>query len=207
MSIFSVKWTAKWRWLLLGINLILIGLLTTLGPAEKSLGTNVRVVYLHGAWVWTALAAMVMAGLTGLLGLVRRWRSLTRWSLAFGRTGLLFWLTYLPLSLWAMQANWNGLFLSEPRWGLALAFALSGIALQIGLALLPNPLIIGVINAGYIAALLVLLGGAENVMHPRSPILDSRAMLIQLFFGALTALTLALGLQISLMLQAERKSS
>ncbi len=207
MAIRGFTWAAKWRWLLLGINLAAIGLLASLGPAEKSLGTNVRVVYLHGAWVWTALAAMVLAGLTGLLGLVRRWRFLTAWSLALGRTGLFFWLTYLPLSLWAMQANWNGLFLAEPRWSLALAFALGGIALQVGLALLSNPLVIGLVNSSYIVALLFLLGGSENVMHPRSPILDSRAMLIQLFFGALTVLTLALGLQISLALvQAGRKT-
>ncbi len=187
-------------WLWVGLNILAIGLIAVLGPAEKSLGTNVRVVYLHGAWVWTALAALVLAGLTGLLGLVRRWRRLTQWSLAFGRTGLLFWITYLPLSLWAMEANWNGLFLSEPRWSLALAFAIAGIALQIGLALLNHPLLIGVVNSVYIAALLYLLGGVENVMHPRSPILDSQARLIQLFFGALLVFTLALGWQITLAL-------
>lgn len=39
------------------ITLAAILLLTFLGPQEKSLGANVRLVYLHGAWVLTALAA------------------------------------------------------------------------------------------------------------------------------------------------------
>ncbi len=198
MRQISAKQPRTWVWL--GLNLLVILGISLFGPAEKSLGSNVRIVYLHGAWVWTALAAMVAAGLTGLLGLRRGWRVLSDWSLAFGRTGLLFWLTYLPLSLWAMEANWNGLFLSEPRWSLALAFAISGIALQIGLALLNNPLWTGLANTGYVAALLWLLGGVENVMHPRSPILDSQAVWIQIFFGLLLISTLLLGWQITLLL-------
>jgi len=46
-----------------------VALLTVFGPAEKTLGTNVRVVYLHGVWVWTALAAFLSAAVAGLVGL------------------------------------------------------------------------------------------------------------------------------------------
>jgi hypothetical protein len=103
--------------------LFVVALFTVLGPAEKTLGSNVRVVYLHGAWVWAALAAFLAAGLVGLVGLLTRRVSLHYWSRALGRTGLFFWITYLPLSMWAMQSNWNGLFLAEPRWRLAIIFA------------------------------------------------------------------------------------
>ena len=97
------------------LTLLAIALLALVSPPERSLGASVRIVYLHGAWVWTALAAFAAASLTGILGLVTRRESWQRWSLALGRTGLLFWITYLPLSMWAAQANWNGLFLAEPR--------------------------------------------------------------------------------------------
>ena len=40
----------EWVWVLL--TLLLIVFLTTLSPAEHSLGTHIRIVYLHGAWVW-----------------------------------------------------------------------------------------------------------------------------------------------------------
>jgi hypothetical protein len=33
------------------------------GPEEKSLGANVRIVYLHGAWVLSAELAFVAAAL------------------------------------------------------------------------------------------------------------------------------------------------
>ena len=79
------------------ITVIVIGLLTLFGPEEKSLGANVRIVYLHGAWVLAAEVAFIAAALAGLLGLVLRRDIFHAWSAALGRTGIVFWLTYLPL--------------------------------------------------------------------------------------------------------------
>ena len=182
-------------WLL--ATLLLIAVFTALGPAEKTLGVNVRVVYLHGAWVWTALAAFIAAAATGLGGFAFRRESLHRWSLALGRTGLLFWITYLPISLWAMQANWNGLFLVEPRWRVGVIFAVGGVLLQAGLTLLESPAWASALNLGYAVALLAVLQNAGRIMHPPSPILDSDAPRIQLFFGGLCALTLLAAWQVA----------
>jgi len=79
------------------ISVIGVVLLTFLGPQEQSLGSNVRIVYLHGVWVLTAEIAFFAAGLAGLLGLLLRRDRLHAWSAALGRTGIVFWLTYLPL--------------------------------------------------------------------------------------------------------------
>jgi hypothetical protein len=97
------------------VTVIVIALLAFFGPEERSLGASVRIVYLHGAWVLAAELAFAAAGLAGLIALITRQESFHKWSAALGRTGLFFWVTYLPLSLWAMQSNWNGLFLAEPR--------------------------------------------------------------------------------------------
>src|SRR5512141_662227 len=114
-------------------TVIVIALLALLGPEEKSLGANVRIVYLHGAWVLTAELAFIAAGLAGLIALSTRRNDFHHWSAALGRTGIVFWITYLPLSLWAMQSNWNGLFLAEPRFRLAMTFAIVGVLMQAGL--------------------------------------------------------------------------
>src|SRR5262245_31686668 len=110
-------------------TIIVIALLPLFGPEEKSLGANVRIVYLHGAWVLTAELAFLAAGLTGLIGLLTGRAILHQWSASLGRTGIFFWLTYLPLALWAMESNWNGLFLAEPRFRLAVIFAVTGVFL------------------------------------------------------------------------------
>ncbi len=178
----------SWVWFL--VSMIIIGGLTAFGPAEHSLGTHIRVVYLHAAWVWASLAAFVIAGFCGGLGLIVGRGSLHGWSKAFGRTGLVFWISYLPLSLLAMQSNWNGLFLAEPRWRLALVFSITGILLQVGITLADRPAVTSASNLGFLLALMIGLIQTPNVMHPASPILNSDAWRIQAFFFSLVLLTI-----------------
>jgi hypothetical protein len=182
------------------LNLLAILVVTALGPAEKSLGTNVRVVYLHGAWVWAALFCFLTAAVSGIVGLIWRRENANLWSLALGRTGLIFWITYLPLSLWAMQANWNGLFLSEPRWRVAMVFAIGGLIMQIGITMLENPAWASAFNLVYMLILAYVLQSTDQVMHPGSPIFSSGAWRIQVYFLLLLVLTLLAAFQLSWML-------
>jgi hypothetical protein len=173
------------------ITLIAIALLALLGPEEKSLGSNVRIVYLHGAWVLTAELAFLAAGLAGLVALVARRPRWHSWSAALGRTGILFWLTYLPLSLWAMESNWNGLFLSEPRFRLAAIFAVTGLLLQVGLWLINLDWVTSLANLVFIVVLRLVFSTAQNIMHPPpSPIFNSGNYLIIGFFLTLNLLAL-----------------
>src|SRR5689334_24429887 len=156
------------------ITVIVIALLALFGPEEKSLGVNVRIVYLHGAWVLTAELAFLAAGVTGLIALIARRADFHRWSAALGRTGICFWVTYLPLSLWAMESNWNGLFLAEPRFRLAVIFAVTGVLLQVGLWLIDTDWITSAANLLFIIVLRVAFSTANNIMHPPpSPIFNS----------------------------------
>ena len=143
--------------------------LTALGPQEKFLGDNIRIVYLHGAWAITAEAALGLSAAAGLFGILLRRERLHRWSAALGHTGLFFWLIYIPLSLWAMQANWNGLFLAEPRFRVAIVFAVTGVLLQVGLTLIARPVFTSLFNVFFFAALRIGLAQADYVMHPGVP--------------------------------------
>ncbi len=186
---------STWFWLLLTI--IGIAIFTSFGPSEHSLGTHIRIVYLHGAWVWASIATFCLAAVWGGIGLLTRRKSFHCWSSAFGRTGLILWITYLPLSLWAMQSNWNGLFMAEPRWRLAMVFAISGVMLQIGLSLANLPKLTSGLNILYFIALIIAIQNTPNVMHPASPILNSDAWRIQLFFIGLVFLTLVAAWQMA----------
>ena len=172
-------------------TIILIALLAFLGPEEKSLGSNVQIVYLHGAWVLTAEIAFLAAALAGAVALITKRDAFHRWSAALGRTGTFFWVTYLPLSLWAMQTNWNGLFLAEPRFRLALIFAVTGVLLQVGLWLINIHWVTSLANILFIVVLRVVFSTARNVMHPPpSPIFNSGNYAIIGFFLAMVILTL-----------------
>lgn len=173
------------------ITVIAIALLTLISPEERSLGANVRIVYLHGAWVLTSEIAFIFAALAGLLGLILQNDIFHAWSAALGRTGIVFWVTYLPLSLFAMQSNWNGLFLAEPRFRLAMMFAVTGILLQIGLWIFNISWLTSLGNIIYIVVLRVIFSTAENIMHPPpSPIFNSGNYVIIGFFIGLNLLAL-----------------
>jgi hypothetical protein len=182
----------------LGSLLVLIGLVTALAPIERTLGTRARLVYFHGAWVWSgkvAFAAAAISGLAGLalpLGSARKW-GLQRASVALAWVGMFFWLTYLPLSLVVQQMNWGGIFWEEPRWRVPLAFGIVGTLLQAGLFLIEDLRLASGANGVFGAALWWFLGNIENVMHPDSPIFQSDAVTIQVFFAGLVLLSVLFG--------------
>ncbi len=176
------KSSLVWFLIFLGIAI----LAAALAPLEKTLGSNARFVYFHGAWVWTAILSFGAAAFLGLLAVLSRRMDLHHWSLALGRTGLFFWITFLPMSLIVMQANWNGLFLDEPRFRIPLNFAIVGLLLQIGLALFSKPLWSSLANLAYGIAFFWGMTQAETILHPDSPIFRSDARDIQVYFLLLT---------------------
>lgn len=170
-------------------TLLIIVIIALLGPEEKDLGANVRIVYLHGAWVLTAEVAFALAALAGLTGLLLRRDVFHAWSAALGRTGIIFWVTYLPLSMMAMQSNWNGLFLAEPRFRLALTFAVVGVLLQVGLWMINQKWLTSLANLAFFITLRVIFATAQNIMHPPpSPIFNSGNYVIIGFFVGLNLL-------------------
>lgn len=176
------------------VTLLLIAVAALFGPEEKDLGSNVRIVYLHGAWVLTAEIAFALSALAGLLGLAARRGVFHALSAALGRTGVVFWVTYLPLSLLAMQTNWNGLFLAEPRFRLALTFAVVGVLLQVGLWMLDQQWLTSLANIVFIVVLRLVFSAAQNVMHPPpSPIFNSGNYAIIGFFVGLNLLAWVAG--------------
>lgn len=177
-------------WVQLILTLLLIAAVTGFVPLEKSLGANLRLVLLHGAWVWAGMLSFFAASAAGILALITRRKTLHRWSLALGRTGLTFWLTYLPMSLLVMQLNWGGFYFDEPRWKIPLAFGVAGLLLQAGLALFDLPVLSSAANVIYGIALGISMSGLQNILHPENPVFNSDSQGIQLFFGLLLALTI-----------------
>jgi len=122
------------------------------------------------------------------------------WSLALGRTGMVFWLTYLPMSLWIQQINWGGIFWDEPRWRVPLAFGVAGVLLQVALVLFDRRLLTAVGNLVFGVGLWWALASIQNVLHPDSPIFGSGALDIEIFFIILAGLSLVFMAQIGLAL-------
>lgn len=191
MDIVKRQPRALWAGLLLAA--LGLALVTAIAPVERTLGENARLVYFHGAWVWAGKIAFGAAAIAGLVGLLRSSQVWQKVSLSLGRTGLFFWLTYLPLSLYVQQVNWGGIFWDEPRWRIPFMFGVVGVLLQIGLALIDDYRIASFANLIFGGALWWLLGSIQNVLHPDSPIAQSGALDIKVFFGLLVLISLVFG--------------
>jgi hypothetical protein len=176
--------------------LVVIAITFILGPSDRSLGGNLRLILLHGTWVWTGMILFAASALTGLAALITRRTYLHDGSLALGRTGLIFWLTYLPMSLVVMQMNWGGFYFDEPRWRIPFSFAVVGLLLQVGLLLFNQRSVASATNLLFGGTLLYSLRSAGTVLHPESPVAQS-GMSIQVYFYLLLALTFLFGIQIS----------
>jgi len=181
-------------WLL--FTAIAIFLVTALAPLEKTLGTSARIIYLHGAWVWSAMITILTAGAVGLAALLARREVLHAWSRALGRAGIVLWVTFLPMSLYVMQVSWNGIYLDEPRFRIPFNFAVVGTFLQAGLSFF-KPAWTSLANLLYGAALFLAMRSVETILHPDAPILNTDATGIQVFFAVLVILILLLAWQIA----------
>jgi hypothetical protein len=181
-------------YLILFIFIMMISIaLTSIGPDERILGSHAKLVYLHCAWVWTALLGFMFSATIGFVGLFTKRASHHACSIALSRASLFFWLTYLPLSLWTMQANWNGLFLAEPRWRVSVHFAIIAVLIQVGITLMNKPQWGSFLNLTFFLSLGWTLIQSEQVMHPGSPITSSGSIRIQSISTLLLLLCLSAG--------------
>jgi len=187
------------QWSGVALTLLATGLVVALIPAEKQLGGSLRYVILHGAWVWSGLIVFSLAALTGLIGLVSGKPSWHVWSQILGRLGLVYWVTYLLMSLAIMQMSWGGFYFSEPRWRIPFTFAVVALLLQCGLAILSRPALTSLANLLFAPALLVSLNASDRVLHPDSPVFGSGSVRIQVFFILILILLLAAGFQAALL--------
>jgi len=184
---------------LLGLILIL----TLLGPAEKSLGETARIIYLHGALVWVAIMAFGAAALLGLLALVgllgvpvlQDWPH--RWCLAAGRVALIFWTSYLPLSMWAAQSAWGRVALDDPSFLKAFRVLAAALIVQVMIWLWVRPAWLqSLLNIAPFILVTLQLSRPERIMHPESPIGNSESLLIQVYFYTLSALCALLAVMV-----------
>ncbi len=173
------------------ILVLVTGLVTFLSPVESLLGRKARLVYFHGAWVWASILAFVTAAGTGLAGLLGGGDRFHERSRAWGRVAIVYWLIFLPMALVVMQANWNGLFLSEPRWRIPLNLAVIGVFLQLGLSFFPLSWS-SAGNLAYLVLFVLWMKDIGTVLHPESPVAASSSVAIKAAFAVLVLLLYAM---------------
>lgn len=175
-----------------GLLLAALAVILLIAPEDRTLGSNTRLVYLHGAFIVASLFFYALGGILGLAYvLFQREKAFTAagkaWIAAVAANAVSY-----PLGLYAAKVIWGGLFWGEPRFitnatMLLVSMLVTGVALlssnRRGVALLYP------VTAGFFGILLLQTG---RVMHPVNPIGRSESWAIKLSFLALFLLVLAL---------------
>ena len=175
---------------LIGIGIVMTALVWV-APAERTLGTGIRSVYLHVAVTWAGLTGLWAAGCVGAILLFHRQPRLERALFPIGFAGLTLYTLGFAFSLLAATVNWGGVLWGEPRVALAIRIITAGV-LVLSLNLFP----LGrrfkgfawTVFAAYVAWSLQI---TPLYFHPTNPIGTSTSLGIRMTFYALFVLALA----------------
>ena len=184
----------RWTWPLFGGLLIALAVLLWLSPAEQTLGQAVKLVYLHGTLVRTAMLIFAASLPINLLALVRRQRNWAAWGKAFVWGAVTIWLAHTVFSMVTTYVTWGiAIAWFEPRTRFTFAVAGASVIFVAIAHFMKNARFSSlsfVVLSGLILSLLPRLG---IIQHPLDPIGTSTSSAIRAFYAAILAITLILG--------------
>lgn len=172
---------------------IVVIMLTLIAPAEKTLGSVVKLIYLHGALSWVSYLLLVVTAVIAAGSLVTKsWYPIARASL---KVSLGFQLVNIVLVPIVTGLTWGVLFAwQEPRVKLTVTLLCLTLAIyliednfsytKLGSLLLTVP---GVVR-------LITIGRIGRLLHPTNPVGSSDSMAIKGFSLSIFLVLLALSL-------------
>lgn len=191
-----VVWNGQRRWvwpLLAGLAAILAVLLW-LSPAEQTLGQTVKLVYLHGALVRTALVLLAISLPVNLVALVSGRGGWSAWGKALTWAAVATWLLHTLVSMITTYATW-GVFVAwfEPRTRFTFALAVVGILILVVSYLVDNIRFSALAYLVLAGLALALAPRLVAIQHPLVAISSSPSVAIRTFYTAMLAVSLAMG--------------
>jgi hypothetical protein len=157
-------------------------------PQERSMGTTIRPVYLHVA---ATVAGMTMLYITAGLGLARTVGMLERterWLRPMWAGALVMFALGFVLSLLAAQVAWGGVFWAEPRVRASIGVLAVGMvawAVAPRAREMPGGHMLWAVS---LSLMVIMLGTAQRIIHPESPVQDVTPWSIRGTFYGLTAI-------------------
>ncbi len=184
--------------LLATFGLILLAvILALIAPEEKTLGGNIRLIYLHAAITWVGLIMFVASGLLGLLyfiGFLAPGKSaiqsikdtLVTWSSAGQSTATIFWVGHLTLGAIGAYVIWGGTWWHEPRLRVATLILLMAVVTVLVRSMVENKSLWAALNFGLPALAFLLLLKTGKIFHPNNAFAASDSFAIKFFAGLIT---------------------
>ncbi len=169
--------------------LVLLAVWLVLAPAEARLGQVVKLVYVHGALVWTGLLTFGVAGLLGLVALLLHYvanRPAAAWyrgSRAAGVAALIVWVIYALSAMLVTGLTWGQwIAWGEPRVRATAMILAATVAAAVIVRLVDQRDFTAMVNVALGIAPWIVVSRVEAIRHPVNPIGGSGSTAIQGFY-------------------------
>jgi len=203
MMTIALNKVRRWTWpLLAGLGLVLLALLW-LSPAERTLGQVVKLVYLHGALVRTAMVFFAISlpiNLVALLGGRSGWLA---WGRALTWTAVTIWLVHTLFSVITTYAAW-GVFIAwfEPRTRFTFTVAAVSLLIIVLAHLVGDDRFSALAFVVLAGLTLALAPRLDAVQHPLNAIGSSSSNAIRVYYSSIWVVSLMMGGLLAIWLQS-----
>jgi len=193
----------RWAWPLLAALGVILFILLWLSPSEQSLGQIVKLVYMHGALVRTAMLLFAISLPVNLVALLWGRSGWLAWGKALIGAALAIWLIHTLFSMITTYAAW-GMFIAwfEPRTRFTFTVVVVGLVIVVIAYLVGDDrfsALAFVVLAGLTLALAPRLGA---VQHPLNAIGSSPSNAIRAYYTAIWVVTLLMGILLTVWLRS-----
>ncbi len=165
-------------------------------PAEETLGSSVKIVYVHGAIVQIGELLIILSGVLGLVYLLGKSGRVISWSAALQKVGFFFLVASLFVSLYAASQIWGGINFDEPRFQALIRILVAGAASISIIMLFPRPVVIAWSGIIMVAFSVFNVVTAVLVVHPANAIGSSDSFAIKFYYGLILALVFILAIEL-----------
>jgi hypothetical protein len=179
--------------------LVLLLVWILLAPAETRLGSLVKLVYVHGALVWSGLFVFSLAGIVGLVALVMRHvirssdgaKHCVLGVEATSLAALIVWIVYVISAMVVTGVTWGQIIAwNEPRVRATGLILVAAVILFVVARLVDQPDFAAVVSVLMGIVPWIVVRQADVIRHPVNPIGGSESAAIQGFYW-LIVLTVA----------------
>ncbi len=156
------------------------GLILWLSPDEQTLGTGMKWVYIHLAFIWTAMLGMLIAGILSLIQVFSDRAGWRQWGTAITWATLGVLVFAIITSIAVMQVNWGGISWEEPRTQALLRASAIWLIVTIAGPWIAHRRLRGVLIAVVAAVALIPMRYGPLAIHPQNALGTSPSDAIRL---------------------------
>lgn len=186
------------RVLIISFGLVLLAIiLAFIAPEERTLGSYIRLIYIHAAVTWVGLALFAISGLLALVYFLtflfpkktetRKVKDIiVNWSSASQSTAIIFWTVSVSIGSITAYLTWGGNWWIEPRLRIAVFILVAALVVFQLRQIMSGRSTHAGLNLGLPVSALFLLATTGKLVHPNNAFAKSDSIEMKIYAGLIT---------------------